>query len=114
MLIAFLHIHGYAVERHAGMKGARAACNVEPEDGVFRPKLFAIYVIDDAVQENELGGSASGLDFVLALRTWHPSARVIVCSSADCRDRAAMLGCTFVPKDAQFGQRFVDVLRGLS
>lgn len=99
MLIAFLRAHNYAVERYAGVTGARAACN---------GKVFDLYVIDENVQETESGGSASGLNFVKTLPT---SARVIVVSSIDCQARAETLGCVFIPKGPEFGQQFVDALQ---
>lgn len=102
MLITFLREHGYAVERYAGVTGARAACN---------GYTFDLYVIDEGVQETELGGSASGLEFA---QTLPPLSRVIVCSSNDCRARAESLGFTFIPKGEQFGERFAEVLRGLA
>jgi CheY-like chemotaxis protein len=81
---------GYRVEWQRGMVGAKSACHEH---------MFDLYIVDVNVQQDEHGGTASGLDFVRWLRPSQPDARVIVCSSDAARAaEAEALGARFVLK----------------
>jgi ActR/RegA family two-component response regulator len=93
---------GYRVERQGGIKGAKSACHEH---------MFDLYIVDVNVQQDEHGGTASGLAFVEWLRPSQPDARIIVCSSdAACATEAERLGARFVPKRLGFADDIKKVL----